>query len=66
MLNRVYCTWNGSTSGPTLWQLYYDDDDDDDDDETYRFNNFNLLVISTLNQILYHSIIFNNRPSKVQ
>jgi hypothetical protein len=34
-LNRLLDTWdrNGSTSGPTPWQIYYDDDDDDDDDD---------------------------------
>jgi hypothetical protein len=36
-LRRLLDTWerNGSTSGPTPWQIYddYDDDDDDDDDE---------------------------------
>jgi len=32
---RLLDTWdrNGSTSGPTPWQIYDDDDDDDDDDE---------------------------------
>jgi len=30
-LNRLLDTWdrNGSTSGPTAWQIYYDDDNDD-------------------------------------
>ena len=34
-LKRLLDTWdrNGSTSGPTPWQIYDDDDDDDDDDE---------------------------------
>ena len=27
------CDRNGSTSGPTPWQIYDDDDDDDDDDD---------------------------------
>jgi len=32
-LKRLLDTWdrNGSTSGPTPWQIYDDDDDDDDD-----------------------------------
>jgi len=32
-LKRLLGTWdrNGSTSGPTPWQIYDDDDDDDDD-----------------------------------
>jgi len=35
-LKRLLYTWdrNGSTSGPTPWQIYDDDDDDDDDDES--------------------------------
>jgi len=34
-LNRLMDTWdrNGSTSGPTPWQIYDDDDDDDDYDD---------------------------------
>ena len=34
-LKRLLDTWdrNGSTSGPTPWQIYDDDDDDDDDDD---------------------------------
>jgi hypothetical protein len=34
--------------------------------ETYRFNDFNLLVISILNPILYKSTIFNNLSSNIQ
>jgi hypothetical protein len=32
-LKRLLVAWdrNGSTSGPTPWQIYDDDDDDDDD-----------------------------------
>ena len=32
-LKRLLDTWdrNGSTSGPTPWQIYNDDDDDDND-----------------------------------
>jgi len=32
LLKRLLDTWdrNGSTSGPTPWQIYDDDDDDDD------------------------------------
>jgi phosphopantothenoylcysteine synthetase/decarboxylase len=35
LLKRLLDTWdrNGSTSGPTPWQIYDDDDDDDDDDD---------------------------------
>jgi len=34
-LKRLLDTWNrnGSTSGPTPWQIYDDDDDDYDDDD---------------------------------
>ena len=34
-LKRLLDTWdrNGSTSGPTPWQIYDDDDDDDGDDD---------------------------------
>ena len=34
-LKRLLDTWdwNGSTSGPTPWQIYDDDDDDDDDND---------------------------------
>jgi hypothetical protein len=34
-LKRILDTWdrNGSTSGPTPWQIYDDDDDDGDDDD---------------------------------
>jgi hypothetical protein len=34
-LKRLLDTWerNGSTSGPTAWQIYGDGDDDDDDDD---------------------------------
>jgi hypothetical protein len=34
-MKRLLDTWdrNGSTSGPTAWQIYDDDDDDDDDDD---------------------------------
>jgi len=33
-LKRLLDTWdrNGSTSGPTPWQIYYYDDDDDNRD----------------------------------
>jgi len=42
-LKRLLDTWdrNGSTSGPTPWQIY-DDDDDDDDDDDYEKRNRNL------------------------
>ena len=37
LLKRLLDTWdrNGSTGGPTAWQIYDDDDDDDggDDDD---------------------------------
>jgi len=34
-LKRLLDTWdrNGSTSGPTTWQVHDDDYDDDDDDD---------------------------------
>jgi hypothetical protein len=34
-LKRLLDTWDrdGSTSGPTPWQIYDDDDDDDDDND---------------------------------
>jgi hypothetical protein len=36
-LKRLVDTWdrNGSTSGPTAWQIDDDDDDGDDDDDDY-------------------------------
>jgi hypothetical protein len=38
LLKRLLDTWdrNGSTSGPTPWQIYDDDDDDDDDDAMWE------------------------------
>jgi hypothetical protein len=35
LLKRLLDTWdrNGSTSGPTAWQVYDNDEDDDDDDD---------------------------------
>jgi hypothetical protein len=37
-LKRLLDAWdrNGSTSGPTPWQIYDDDDDDDNDDDDDR------------------------------
>ena len=50
---RLLVVWerNGSTSGPTPWQLDDDDDDDDDEgDDDYRHRN---LILAILNCIFY-------------
>jgi len=52
-LKRHLDTWdrNGSTSGPSPWQVYDDDDDDDDVDDILALIfdffpiNFNLLIL---------------------
>jgi hypothetical protein len=47
-LKRILDTWdrNGSTSGPTAWQIY---DDDDNDDQYNTTGNWRSLTISNQN-----------------
>jgi hypothetical protein len=55
---RLLDTWdrNGSTSGPSSWQIY--DDDDDDDDATYNA----CVVICTIR--VYFVCMFNSSPTR--
>jgi len=43
---RILDTWdrNGSTSGPTPWQIYDDGDDDDDDDDVLYSNEKSIVL----------------------
>ena len=52
-LKRLLDTWdrNGSTIGPTPWQIYDDDDDDDDDDDRQHFCCFGLCSNKVIHSI---------------
>jgi hypothetical protein len=47
-LKRLLDTWdrNGSTGGPTPWQIYDDDDDDDDENYVIHFISCNIIWLS--------------------
>jgi len=59
-LNTILDMWdrNGSTSGPTSWQVYDDNDDDDDDDD----DNNNNKAIGTISKSLRQHL--SNIPGK--
>jgi hypothetical protein len=63
LLKRLLDTWdrNGSTSGPTPWQIYDDDDDDDDDDVLECFTCFSWES----NSCLANNIPYIQRNAKV-
>ena len=62
-LKRLLYTWdrNGSTSGPTPWQMYDDDDvDDDDDDDGIKFPPDQLTQLSSRKYLGLNNICFIN------